>query len=218
MATVLGLDVGLRTMSICVLNKDEGILLWNSYDILEEDCFYCSDCGRNAKYKQRDVFFCGIHVNKKEKKTEVKKKKVCQYSLQQIASKIINKMNSIIQQNKQILENINCCILELQPKINAKMKFTSHIIYCKLCEFFLNSNCLVKFERANRKLKNYKFDKGPFLTNTYKNRKLKSIEYTRYILQEKICNSKDYLEFFENFKKKDDISDSMLLAFNSLNI
>lgn len=103
MDRVLAIDVGIRTMSICILDKSLGICLWNIYDILEDDSLYCISCGRNAKYRQNSDTFCGLHVNKKDKKVQIKKKKVCEYSLQQIACKIIKKINAIIEDRKSVV-------------------------------------------------------------------------------------------------------------------
>lgn len=221
MRSVLGIDIGLRNMSMCVITEDREILLWKIYDLLADDIILCSVCGRNAKYISGDVTFCGTHFkgNKKGKVNQIKKKKVKQYSLQEIASKVISKVNTIVEDDKEIFDQISSCILELQPKINPKMGFTSHILYGKLCDIFLDKPCSIKFEKASRKLKCYTGDKGLYITNTYKNRKAKAIEYVTNILNSDcLTNGSEYIDYFANIKKKDDASDALLIAFNCVNL
>ena len=221
MKSVLGIDIGLRNMSMCVITEDRQILLWDVYDILAEDTVLCDTCSRNAKYIKDSLTFCGTHFkgDKKVKKNQVKKKKVKQYSLQEIASKVISRVNTILEDNKEIFDQLTSCILELQPAINPKMKFTSHILYGKLCDIFLDKSCSIKFERANQKLKKYTGDKGQYIKNTYKNRKMKAIEYVNNILQgDCLSNGADYVDYFSNIKKKDDASDALLIAFNCVDL
>ena len=221
MRSVLGIDIGLRNMSMCVITEDREILLWEIYDLLADDIILCSICGRNAKYTAGDTSFCGTHFkgNKKSKVNQIKKKKVKQYSLQEIASKVISKVNTIVEDNKEIFDQLTSCILELQPKINPKMGFTSHILYGKLCDIFLDKPCSIKFERANQKLKKYTGDKGVYVANTYKNRKAKAVEYVANILNSDcLLNGVDYVDYFANIKKKDDAADAMLIAFNCVDL
>jgi hypothetical protein len=204
---------------LCIINSDKNILLWETYDILDDDNMYCNICGRSAKYNLDNTLYCGIHFkgDKKIKKNHVKKKKVSQYSLQDIACKIILKINIILSENLEIFNQITSAILELQPSINPKMKFVSHILYGKLCEIFMENDCTVSFERASQKLKKYKGNKGDFVKNTYNNRKLKAIEYVKSILDSgELKNGIEYLEYFNNMKRQHDASDSMLIAYNKL--
>lgn len=205
---VLGVDVGLKSLSICIVS-DDMILKWGVYNILDSEQVLCEICGRKAKYKQG---FCGIHFKgEKLKKNEIKTKKVKSFSLQDIAIKIIDLLDDLTQ-DPCFLE-VEKVIIELQPKCNPKMCFCSNVIFTKLCDYYKESEVKIKFERASVKLKKYKGDKGLFVENTYSNRKKKSIEYVE-------CQIKRYQQemqdFFTGLKKKDDASDSFLLAFNNL--
>ena len=99
------------------------------------------------------------------------------------------------------------------------MKFTSHIIYGKLVELYKETNTTVRFVRASQKLKAYT---GPSieckLKGSYAKRKWLSIQYTNWFLENKfdLEQSNTWLPFFENHSKKDDVSDTMLMAINGL--
>lgn len=210
----LGIDIGLKNLSLCIIH-DKHIKLWETYNIIED--IFCIVCGKNAKYVYEKKNFCGIHSRKLTGK-KVLNTKIKFFSLQDIASKIINKFEYILKDNKELFNIVNLVTLELQPRINAKMKFTSHILFCLLCKFYIDKTCKIKFEKASIKLKNFKqkrlFDNLP---NTYKNRKIRAIDYTLYCLNNSaLLNSLEYLNFFKDKKKKDDLSDSFLLSYNNI--
>lgn len=207
MAT-LGIDVGLKSLSICIIS-DKSIHKWGVYNILDPEKVLCEICGRNAKYKQG---FCGIHFKgEKLKKNEIKLKKVKTFSLQDIANKVINLLDDLTQD--PCFLDVTKVIIELQPKFNPKMCFCSNVIFTKMCDYYKESDVKIKFERASMKLKNYKGDKGCFVENTYSNRKKKSIEYVEYQIKK---YQQDMQDFFNGLKKKDDAADSFLLAFNNI--
>lgn len=212
MKCVLGIDVGIKTLSLCIMNK-EMILSWGVYDLLQDETILCETCGRKAKYIEG---FCGSHYKgKKTKKNEIKKKKVKEYTNQELCKKALLFLNDLIKEKEEEFLKVTDVIIELQPRFNPKMCFMSNIIFSKLCDYYLNMDVIVKFEKAKNKLKNYKGNKGEFVKNTYENRKLKSIEY----VQEELLKFKDdnASAFFENLKKRDDAADTFLLCFNSLN-
>lgn len=203
--SVIGIDIGLKTLSICIISENKTILLWGLYNVLEDD-IRCSKCGRKAKYK---IGFCGLHH--KGEAEIIKHKKIKNYSKQEICNKIIKLMDKIIQENVETMKDVEKVIIELQPTINRNMCFVSDVIFTKLCEYYLDKQVLVKYEKANKKLKG---SPGPFIKNTYKNRKKKSIEYTTKILEEE--NDLDNLSILQKSSKKDDMSDSFLLCYLNL--
>jgi hypothetical protein len=99
------------------------------------------------------------------------------------------------------------------------MKFISHIIYGKLVELYYNTKTTVRFVRAAHKLKAYT---GPFLEcklkSPYAKRKWLSIQYIRWFFENKFSkDQKDmWLQHFENHTKKDDLSDTCLMAINGI--
>ena len=76
-------------------------------------------------------------------------------------------------------------VIELQPSFSPKMKLISHVVYGKLLEH-LNYLIPIKFVRASQKLKAYT---GPEieckLKTPYARRKKLSIEYCKWIIQNK---------------------------------
>lgn len=211
MAT-LGIDVGLKTMSMCII-KDNNILLWGVYNTLDAEVIMCETCGRKAKYTDG---FCGTHYKGiKVKKNEIKTKKVKSYSLHELCSKVLVLLNKLLVENDKIFETVTSVIVELQPKFNPKMCFVSHVLFTKLCDHYNGKTVKIKFERASNKLKNYGGDKGKFVKNTYKNRKEKAIEYVTNELGKMDDINKEMKEYFAGLKKQDDASDSFLLAFNN---
>jgi hypothetical protein len=191
------------------MTKDE-ILLWRVSDILNSDTPLCKICQRKAKYIDET---CGTHYKGiKLKKNEIKKKKVKEYTKQEICKKVLLLLNDLKQE--EILSKVTDVIIELQPRFNPSMCFVSNVMFTKFCDIYIDTDVSVKFEKAKNKLKNYKEDKGEFCKNTYKNRKLKSIEYVKSQLYK--YNNEEMNEFFKNLKKQDDASDTFLLCFNSL--
>lgn len=212
MKCVLGVDVGIKTLSMCIMTKEK-ILSWGVYDLLEDQTILCETCGRKAKYKEG---FCGSHYKgQKIKKNEIKKKKVKEYTKQELCIKALIFLNELLTKKKDIFLKVTDVIIELQPRFNPKMCFMSNVIFSKFCDYYLDANVNIKFEKAKNKLKNYSGDKGEFVKNNYKNRKLKSIEYVEKELLK--FEDETMSSFFKNLMKADDASDTFLLCFNSLN-
>lgn len=203
----LGIDIGLKNLSMCVIDCNL-IKMWGVYNILDEELICCK-CIRKAKYSNIGEMYCGLHSKKMEGKKEIKTKKIKSYSLHDLTSKIIKNFEEIILENREILDTVSHVKLELQPSLNPKMKFTSHVLFTLLTKFYTDKKCSIKFERASVKLKKYKSD--IYLKNTYKNRKIRAIEYTKSLLKN-IKNSDDY-ECLMKSKKLDDLCDSFLLSY-----
>jgi hypothetical protein len=207
---VLGIDVGIKTLSLCILSKEK-IELWGVYNTIEPDQILCETCGRKAKYK---AGFCGSHFKgEKVKKNEIKKTKVKSFSLQEICSKVLLLINRLLEEDYEKFIKVTKVIIELQPRFNPKMCFVSNVLFSKFCDFYTNSDVKIKFEKASVKLKKFTGDKGEYIKNTYINRKLKSIEYVTNTLTE--CYSEEMLIFFTDLGKADDASDSFLLSYNN---
>lgn len=208
----LGIDIGLKTLALCVI-KDSKILLWDVYNVLDED-LCCETCSRKAKYSFDKKYLCGIHSRKIKDKKPIKTKKVSSYSLHEITTRIINKLEEIVANNSIIIEGISSVIIELQPKVNHKMKFTSHVIFTMFTYLYKDKKCSIKFERASVKLKKIKFEER--IPNTYKNRKKRAVDYTLGCLEKGIIsNSCDYEDMLSAKTKLDDLSDAFLLSYNN---
>lgn len=237
---ILAIDIGLRNLAMCIIACEDqkdistySIKLWNTFNTLEEEERKCNGklkngktCGKNCLYKynkQGDLLYtCKTHFPKdiEIKNTNLyKTKKINDYLLQDIATIVLNRLQEIYDQNKNIFEDITQIIIELQPKVNQKMKFTSHIIYGKLVELFYGKKTTIRFVRAANKLKAYT---GPIieckLKGSYAKRKWLSIQYTRWFLENKFNNieKENWIDDFMNCGKMDDRADSFLMAINGL--
>lgn len=234
MITTCCIDVGLRNLSLCIMNSNYEILLWNIYDVFETCEKTCTAkmkndkiCNKKCSYKYNNIdniesYSCKLHFPKNIKMTNKNKitlKKIDKYLLQEIAFKFISKIEEIYNTNIDIFKSLNSIYIELQPKCNPKMLFISHILYGKLIELFKHDNTIIRFIRATQKLKSY--DGPPLVCNLkgkYAQRKWYSIQYAKWFLENKINSSENekWYPFFQDCKKKDDISDSLNFAVNIL--
>ena len=144
-----------------------------------------------------------------------------EYLLQDITKIVLTKMNSIFEENSDLFDKVTKVLIELQPKINNKMKLISHLIYGKFVELFINNpKTTIRFVRAAQKLKAYK---GPIimcnLKGAYARRKYLSIQYTKWFLNNKFSKEEKekWLDVFLSNNKQDDLGDVFLMAINGFN-
>jgi hypothetical protein len=224
-------DPGLRNLSLCIMDSKYNILLWDTFNILDEDDYHCKSLFKNGnlcnrkctmKYKIDDtyVYICKTHFPKEIKKTKAndfKKKCIDNYLLQDIANIFINRLLEIYEQNP-VFKDLTSIFIELQPKCNPKMLFISHILYSKFVELYKNT-IPIKFIRASHKLKAYT---GPpidcKLKGKYAQRKWLSVQYCRWFLENKFSQEQlnKWLQFFNSKTVKPDMSDTLLMCINSI--
>jgi hypothetical protein len=234
----LAIDIGLRNLAMCIMNGENvsdlstyKIHLWEVFNLLEDDNKFCESlqknkkvCGHKAnfKYSQENstIFSCKKHIPKNTPSTPYKKKLVSDMILQDIAKLVINKIQEIYNDFKEIFSALTDILIELQPKINQKMKFISHILFAKLTDLFKDSKTVIRFVGASKKLKAYT---GPEITcqlkGAYAKRKWLSIEYTKWFLTNKFNKQEGekWLKFLEENKtKNDDLCDTNLMAINAI--
>jgi hypothetical protein len=240
---ILSIDIGIKNLAMCIMNCTDktdistfNIHLWDVYNVLQSDsdnqicqalkknkgicnkkCLYTYKTGHNEL-----VYSCKTHIPKeyKTKAQLIKQKKVVDFLLQDIATLFIKKILDIYATHQSLFNQLTHIIIELQPKINQKMKFISHILYGKLVELFFNKpNTSIRFVRASQKLKAYT---GPTLECTlkgyYAKRKWLSIQYSKWFLENKFSSEEKqkWLPLLDNTTKRDDLSDTLLMAINSL--
>jgi hypothetical protein len=221
-------------MSLIVMNSDYEILVWDVYNILDEDDYHCEGtfkngklCNRkcNMKYnkkeednKEKVIFTCKTHFPKDIKKTknnDFKKKNIDKYLLQDIANTFIKKIQEIYDSNPVFKDLSNICI-ELQPSCNRKMLFISHVMYGKFVELYKDT-IPIKFIRASQKLRAYT---GPViectLKNKYAQRKWLSVQYGYWFLENKFSKEQQELWLHTLIGKVDDRFDVLLMAINSI--
>ena len=241
---ILTIDIGLKNLAMCIMSCSDkkdlntyNIHFWETINTLEDSIPSCNGltkrntiCGKQSckRYQTEDkevVYTCKTHYPKTMTSTKwntITKKKVQYFLLQDIAKLIILKMQDVYQTNIDLFHQLKKIHIELQPKVNNKMKMVSHIIYGKLVDIFQNDQEIqIRFIRAAQKLKAYN---GPPVTcnlkTPYSKRKFLAVEYTKWILINKFSeeqNQKWHSHFINN-KKKDDLSDVYLMALNGLKI
>lgn len=239
---ILAIDIGIKNLSLCCIESQNAndmlsynICLWNVYDTINEQDHLCQSkkkngdlCNKKCLYKWYDnnkqtIYCCKTHFPKHllppQKENLFKKRLINDYLLQDIAKIVLKKLQEIYDSHKELFDQITNIIIELQPKINQKMKFISHIIYGKLVELYYDKKTTVRFVRAAQKLKAYT---GPFieckLKSSYAKRKWLSVQYVRWFFENKFSENQKqiWLQHFENHTKKDDLSDTCLMAINFL--
>lgn len=238
---ILSIDIGIRNLSLCIIGADRAddfgtyrIHLWDVFDTIESEEYSCtgllkngSVCNKKCGYKSTvngtTMYTCKTHFPKDQlpltKSNTFKRKLINDYLLQDIAKIVLSKLQEIYDSNR-VFDELSSIVIELQPKVNQKMKFISHIIYGKLVELYMNKQTTIRFVRASQKLKAYT---GPPLVcnlrGAYAKRKWLSIQYTKWFLQTKFSNEERerWLESFMSHKKRDDVADSFLICICAIN-
>lgn len=176
------------------------------------------DSSDSKAAEQMFMYCCKRHYPKdipNQKKYFIKDKKVGDFLLQDIAERIMKGINDIYNKHLDLFKSVTNVCIELQPKVNQRMKFTSHIIYAKFVDLYKDRNgeIPVRFIRASQNLQAYR---GPpvecKLKTPYSRRKYLSVAYTKWYLEhDLLCNefnkSRNYSEFLLSHPKKDDLCD-----------
>lgn len=190
--------------------------------ILEEnetkDIMIVTCTAHSKKYNESTI----IAAKKQKGKGKGKRKCKAKDTLQVTTVKVLQMLQEVIDRNITHFNEVNHVAIELQPSINPRMKWVSHIIFGKLCEFYSHSDSVkVTFINASQKLKVntvkkfIKPDKKYSKANAYKNRKLESVFKCKELLKELNIDHK-WLEFFESKSKADDLSDTALYCIRLL--
>lgn len=237
---ILTIDVGLKNLAMCVMSgtdmkdlKTYTIHLWDVFNTLEtESPTLCNGvlktgkvCGKKSTCfyieEEQKHYCCKTHFPKSIKFSDgnkIKNKKVDDFLLQTIAWIVISKIKQIFMENLNIFRQIKKVFIELQPKINQKMKFTSHILYGKLVELYAGTNTIIRFVRAAAKLKAYT---GPplncHLKGAYAKRKWMAVQYTKWFLENKFSQEQRDI-WLPDFlvRESPDRSDTFLMAINAI--
>jgi hypothetical protein len=237
---VLSIDIGIRNLSFCIMNAIDKsdintykIHLWDVFNTLDSDDYKCESlqkngkvCGKKCSFKysklEHVIHCCKTHFPKDitiNKNNTFKKKNVDMYLLQDIAKIVLQKVQNIYDNNKELFNLLNDIIIELQPTVSPRNKFISHIIYGKLVELLQNQNTKIRFIRASSKLKAYT---GPDieckLKGDYAKRKWLSIQYSKWFLENKFSHEQKekWMPIFLSHTKLDDMSDCLLYCINSI--
>ena len=215
---VLSFDIGIKNLAYCIVDMNKNIQKWNIINIsCDEVCNHVSSngthCDKSSTYIINDKNLCTSH-SKLKKYNGFKKKKVKKNNnLFDIGNKLIKAFNNLF-----INEEYNYVIIENQPALkNPTMKSIQMIVYTY---FLINGNgCNVEMINARNKLKVYNGPniKQPYIdnkANKYKINKFLAIKYCEYMIQNE---STQFIDLFNNSKKKDDLSDCYLQAIYWIN-
>ena len=167
-------------------------------------CFYCS---KKVKFiLSNDIYVCNTHAKNKDTKKKIPESKATNVNLDDLGRNMIDKLDA----NPHFLD-VSHVVIENQPVLkNPKMKSIQMILF----SYFLIKKKTIKLHlvSAGSKLKfnikNEETDKIDKLTNKYLKRKKLAVEYCKHFIKED--DSK--LNYFNNFKKKDDLADAYLLV------
>jgi hypothetical protein len=209
------------------------VAYWDVINTLDEEKKTCQSllkngkvCGKACSIQHNDNFTCKTHAPKDvklTKKNEIKCKKVKDFLLQDIALRVISTVEEIWNQRlgMDMCSKLTRVSIELQPKVNNKMKFTSHIIYAKLVELVSKSGfeIPVRFIRAVKKMKVYK---GPEieckLKGDYAKRKFLAVRHVQWFLGTQFNEEQKekWNDFYNHHTKKDDLADTFLMCISEL--
>ena len=176
------------------------------------DLHICFECKNKAKKKNEDnEFYCLKHSKKRDNMSDI------QFNIKDlntIGNKLIMKLN----EKRDILLGVKNIVIENQPVLkNPTMKSVQIILYTYYLINKLGDDYTIKLVPANSKLKfnitTPKIEEIKKIKNKYQMNKKLSIEYCRHFIE----NDPKLLDYFDNFKKKDDLADSFLLIYYRLN-
>ena len=228
MPGVLSIDIGIKNLAYCYLDKECNIGVWGVINIIEVpelEVTKCQilnktgknkggECGKTSVYKGFDKFMCKKHSKSCDdpdilKINKVNTRKVKDYTLLELGVLLVEKLDEVL---PELMEEFDpdTVVIELQPRFNPKMKNMSMMVYNYLIiRFMVDTKRLtaVKFISAKKKLTVYD---GPLveckLKDKYARTKYLGIKYCEYLITEDTHN----LGFFLGHKKKDDLADSYL--------
>lgn len=218
---VLSWDVGLRTLSYCVLEKAEesgwAIKLWDAIDVQLDDNDKTTAVGTGTK-------------------TTAKRKKMTAVSVEYAAQLVMDTLH----RRASLFDDVDAIIVEQQPAgghnrhSNVRMKVVSHVIQCyfytralalerhpPVITFVSPASKLVDMERPPRAPKNAAEaaadtpPAAPSTTRQYTLNKKFAITKTQELLSTVFEQDADFGTFFNSSTvgKKDDLADSFLLAY-----
>jgi hypothetical protein len=248
MTQVLSVDIGIKNLAICIITDEKQtkkvgdfrIDYWDVINTLEEESSQFIPCpvsnrtgrkigeccGKMCKFKWTDkegnvVYSCKTHFPKElrpiKTQNRITTKLVKDIHLQDIAYACVNKVKELWEGDFSKF-NFTKIIIELQPRVNNKMKFVSHILYGKFVEL-TDNKIPIRFIKGSSKLKVYT---GPpiecKLRNAYDKRKRLAIQHATWFLETQFSEAERerWYPFFKNSRKMDDLADCLLYTLFDL--
>ncbi|AII17212.1 putative Holliday junction resolvase [Aureococcus anophagefferens virus] len=216
---LLSIDVGINNLSYVIMNITENnkfqIISWKNIDINKSYTDLDYVCSKYLHMTKPDLIECcninNIEFNEKDTSKIIKEAIKKHLKLKKIKkTNQINYKKTLLNLKKHFDEILNDeitnIVIENQPVVkNPKMKSIQMVLFTYLQLKFPEIN--VEFINANEKLK-YCKKEGLIesIPKTYKDNKKTSINVVTKLISEMT----DFIEQFENEKKKDDLSDVIL--------
>lgn len=226
---IVSFDIGIKHLSFCVMKyrpdkkigKQFKIYSWEVLNLTGHGNGKCagiiksgnnkgSECSKKGTFiheGEKTLFYCKTHhPNKKNLKKAKGSKDLSPFDLNISLVKELDKHPEIL--------NVDRVVLELQPKINNKMKVLSHVIY----GYFIIRGFIdrpieqqtlknIVFVHAGNKLCVYE---GPEVKSIYKTKYRRDKDLAENYCRYMIRKNKKWGKKFDSWCKKDDASDSFL--------
>ena len=185
-------------------------------------------CNKNSKYKSEDHYYCSAHcrllinrIKKERSINKIKRKKCTSEDMIFLAKTMYNELDKI----KELLD-VKDVLIENQPGLkHPTMKTISSLLYA----YFVMRGIIdkdgkndqlnnVKFVCPSNKLKVNEDQTMEVLTGTkgkekYNMTKELGIKYTKIMLKD----NKQWLDYLNSYKKKDDLCDAFLQGYYQYN-
>ena len=167
-------------------------------------CFYCS---KKSKYiVDNEQHVCKVHSKNKENSQLILETNASKLDLNILGRNMIDKLDN----NPSFLD-VSFVVIENQPVLkNPKMKSIQMMLftYFLIRNNTINVNLVSAGSKLKFNIKNEFNEKIEKLTNKYTKRKKLAIEYCKHFIKEDTTK----FNFFNTFKKNDDLADAYLLV------
>ena len=208
---IASFDIGIKNLACCIFapscvpmpGREIDIVYWNVIDLMYDPV--CIDCNSTAFYTYEEENFCKSHARKRKISsiaTPLKKSKTKSLDMQSLCTRMAVELDKV-----EALKDVYLVLLENQPSKNPKMKNLSFMLYSYFVIRNLNKDIKILFVNPRNKLEIYD---GPYvpcnLKGQYPRNKFYGKVYCKYFVR----NIPTALNFFESFKKRDDLADCML--------
>lgn len=192
---VIGIDVGLKRLGICIL-ENRTVVLLQEFDICMDQITQCVACQQQARFHYKHMLY-GCKDHTVQGMVEIRSLPVKRLSLKQRIDKILLFLRFVHSTH----QNIDYISIELQPPRNRVMVNTSVALYTHAQHLWPEAQ--VGFQHALIKLKDAPADIVQCdIKDPYRRRKQQSRQMTEFLLQRQI--------------KSADVCDAFLIAFTHL--
>ena len=240
--TILSFDIGVKNLAYCMMNYEKGtlkrnILYWNVINLFpESETHACVGiktngdiCGKTASFQYKlpkslieDIHsipiktYCKTHLPNKEQAMPIKLREISKISNQELNLALVKELTKM-----PFLLDCDEIVLEHQPSKSPRMKNLSFMIYSYFIirgfvDFPSSKLKLIQFRQINTEKKLSLYDGPPILCTLkqkYDQNKYYSKAYCEYLIRD----DKNWLDFYNGHKKKDDLADCFLQGAYYLN-